>query len=330
MIFHETCDCRNFFPVLLLGDLMVGGQKLLDECAKTSSPVPWSYEKAFAESDLVFANFEGVMSSLAPEKRSSRPPVLSFPFNPSLAAQLQRARFPLLFSLANNHTADCGHKGLEEMLEILAAHDIRWVGAGRTRSEAREPHIITEGPLRIAFFAFTDLLPFEYYAREDRVGAAFLDRDAYRRIRSARGNADFVIVSLHTVGNRVGAFSRTPDHHQRDAARAVIDAGADLVVGSHPHGLQIAERYKNGRILYSLGTYFYDPRFNEVFQKGDPLHSCTQLHGGAMARLSFCTHGLRKILLEPTRSIRENGIIRVRRGVWHERALCKILARAIS
>jgi len=119
-----------------------------------------------------------------------------------------------------------------------------------SNSIARAPDNLT-----IAFLAYVDVKPEEAAATRMRAGVAWLDPDlALADIRFARRLADLVIVSVHWGVE----YARSPAKEQVDWARQMIDAGADLVVGSHPHVVQPLEEYRGHWIAYSLGNFVFD------------------------------------------------------------------------
>ena len=160
-----------------------------------------------------------------------------------------------LVSLANNHVLDYGQVGLDDTLATLDGLDIRAVGAGRSPEEAVQPAMYTLNGVRVAVLAFAGA----YWngsidmPATDRVAWAEPGR-VQAAVRAVRGQADVVIVILH-AGRE---YARTPSESQVAAAHAAIDAGADLVVGHHPHVTQTVERYGRGLIVYSLGNAVFD------------------------------------------------------------------------
>lgn len=210
-----------------------------------------------ANADVTVGNLECAVAA------SGQPQRKSYTFRaPPVAAQVLAAAGFDVVSMANNHAMDYGADALLESLALLGAAGVRVVGAGADAEAAHRPAILDVRGLRLAFLAYVNV-PVEYggfdtrrwEAGEDRPGLAWGSAAAIERdVAQARRQADLVIVLLHS-----GYEGRTaPNRVQQELARAAIDAGAALVIGSHPHVLQGMERYGRGWIAYSLGNFVFD------------------------------------------------------------------------
>ncbi|MDI3281201.1 MAG: CapA family protein, partial [Bacillota bacterium] len=165
-------------------------------------------------------------------------------------------------TLANNHSLDYGPESFWETLAILHGAGIHTFGGGVNPEEARRPLLLEVEGLRLALLGysqFADLiftpggLPFA--AAPGRPGLAPLHpAEAMADVRAARRQADLVVVYLHWGEE----YRSSPTPEQVRLGRALIDAGADLVIGSHPHVLQGLEVYGRGVIAYSLGNFVMD------------------------------------------------------------------------
>ena len=200
--------------------------------------------------DLAVGNLECALS------REGRPLVkrYSFKASPACADGLARAGFDIL-SLANNHTMDCGRTGLLDTMAALKKRGLLAVGAGKDARAAEAPLIVERNGLRIAVLAWTAVRCEGMIHRPDAPGVAVLDAArAAAAVRAARQHTDLVICLLHWGLE----YTRQPLETQRRIAHRLIDAGAALVVGHHPHTPQPVERYKRGLIAYSLGNFVFD------------------------------------------------------------------------
>ncbi len=180
------------------------------------------------------------------------------------ARALSMAGFDVL-SLANNHAMDYGFAGLAETQATLRKLGIATVGAGVNNVSAHAPVIITKNGLRLAFLAYLDVLPersgfdpHTWIATETNPGIAWATPEQIQAdVAAARLEADLVVVMLHG-GIEISDVINNISNEQRSEAHAAIDAGAALVIGSHPHVLQQIERYHGGLIAYSLGNFVFD------------------------------------------------------------------------
>lgn len=156
-------------------------------------------------------------------------------------------------SLANNHIADYGREGLADTISVLEEQDIAWVGARWTPEQASRPLIIEREGLRIGIMALAQ--PEISAATRLGWGAGVLE-DAYARdcIASLSKEVDIAIAYLHYGVE----FCEFPTPQQVRLSRGLVDAGAKLVIGHHPHVPQGYERYKDGFIAYSLGNFLFD------------------------------------------------------------------------
>ncbi|MBN2550443.1 MAG: CapA family protein, partial [Anaerolineales bacterium] len=200
----------------------------------------------------------------------------------SAVSWLQAAGFDLL-GLANNHSLDIGPAGLEATFQRLRSAGIKPVGVGRSHAEAYQPVIIRQDGLRIGFLAFNLVPAFALDQPIDRgtwVVAGGQPERMISAVRSARSQADVVVVSVHW-GDEYALFENPA---QRDLARQLVEAGADLVVGHHPHTIQGTQVFEGaagasaGFVAYSLGNFVFDQQ-DERAQRGLALR-CLLDHQG--------------------------------------------------
>ena len=200
--------------------------------------------------DLRYCNLECPVS----DRGHNLHHLYSFRADPRVIDGLKAAGFNVA-SQANNHTYDWGPEALLDSLERLRAAGIQPVGAGQNILAAHYPLLVNVGGLRIAFLAYVNIDPKEATAGVDRPGVAWLDpAQVLADIRFARPLADLVIVCPHWGVE----YALQPTREQVEIAHQMIDAGADLVVGSHPHVVQPLEKYHDHWIAYSLGNFIFD------------------------------------------------------------------------
>ena len=209
-------------------------------------------QKYLKSADLVFGNLE------TPITQGAEIPDFEMIFrsDPGTEQALKQAGFSIL-SLANNHTPNFGEKGLKDTFNYLESVNIKYVGAGKNEQEAYQAVYIEKKGIKFAFLAYSDnnIVPDFYEASTDRAGTAFMRIDKMTEaVNEARQRSDFVIVSMH-AGTE---YSNEPNELQINFAHSAIDAGADLVIGHHPHTVQTLEKYKDKYIFYSLGNFVFD------------------------------------------------------------------------
>jgi poly-gamma-glutamate capsule biosynthesis protein CapA/YwtB (metallophosphatase superfamily) len=198
--------------------------------------------------------------------------------DPRVAGVIADAGFKVL-SFASNHTMAFSSEGLTDTLENLSAAGVKVIGAGSDIAAARQPAVFEVNGTRIGILAYCSVVPRGFEAGEHRPGLApvrvrtfYEQRDwqpgtpprivtiAYPEdveamaadIRALRPHVDALVVSHHWGVHVVPALIAD---YQFDVGRASIDAGADLVVGHHPHILKGVEVYRGKVILYSIGAY---------------------------------------------------------------------------
>jgi poly-gamma-glutamate synthesis protein (capsule biosynthesis protein) len=167
-------------------------------------------------------------------------------------------------TVANNHSGDVGwmgasaHAGLSQMRDSLQAKGIGVCGGGNNLADARQPAITTVKGVRIALLGYHDngeVSPAGPMATDGTWGLAPANKDYVAQdIAAARAKADIVIPYFHWGIE----YHKVPDRRQQGFARAAIDAGADMVLGNHPHWTQGIEEYKGKLIIYSMGNFVFD------------------------------------------------------------------------
>jgi poly-gamma-glutamate synthesis protein (capsule biosynthesis protein) len=237
--------------IAAVGDIMLGGTAA-PEMQKFGYDYPFEQTKnILKQAQIVFGNLEGPLTDAGIAEAAKQYVFRSSP--DKVAPALARAGLNVV-SLANNHTLDYGHAGLEDTRAALKKAGIRHVGAGRNAAEARQPVYMMADGVTVAFLAYSLTFPEEFWAGPDKPGTAFGHEKHVRAdVATARQTADIVVVSFHW--GQEGKIELRD--YQTQLAHAAIDAGASAVLGHHPHILQGVEQYKHGVILYSLGNFAF-------------------------------------------------------------------------
>ena len=234
---------------------------------------PWTgVARELRSADVAFGNLECAVST------RGRPVPKQFNFRGRPAALREATRYAGLdvVNLANNHVGDYGRGALLDTLRYVRQFGMTGVGAGRNLAAARRPRVVERLGLRIAFVGFSDILPASFAAGPRRAGTVFATHERIRAdVRRAARGADVVVATFHWGVER----ARRPDGRQRAFARTALLAGADAVIGAHPHVLQPVERRGRRLVAYSLGNF--------VFSAGSPGTTST-----GILKLRLSTRGV--------------------------------------
>lgn len=201
--------------------------------------------------DITVANLETPVTTRGDEQKKE----YTYRSRPEALKPFKEAGFDVV-TLANNHVMDYGVDGLLDTLKHLDQEGILRTGAGKDVKEAYRPVIMERNGIKIAFLGFSHKVPHESWkAGNGKPGTTQLydTRPALEAITQAEKEADLVVVMPHWGEER----QDKPLAVHQAMAKKFIDAGADLVVGSHPHVLQGFEQYKGKWIAYSLGNFLF-------------------------------------------------------------------------
>ncbi|MFH0806341.1 MAG: CapA family protein [Candidatus Brennerbacteria bacterium] len=210
--------------------------------------------------DLTVGNLEHPVSDRGKNQGSE----YSLRASPASLEGLADAGFDIV-SLANNHMWDWGTDALSDTFLYLDRAGIRHIGAGMNETDANRPLVVEVKGNSIAFVSWTNLYPEGLEAKGDGPGISrFREDEAVTQVRFLAGGNDIVVALLH-FGDE---YQTKANEAQRRIARALVDAGADLVAGHHPHVAQEVEQYKDGWIAYSLGNFVFDQGFSDETMRG--------------------------------------------------------------
>lgn len=262
--------------VIFGGDVCMG-RSIGQEILKNPEFNPFeSVAELLASADVRFANLE---SQLSDQKGETQSPTQKLVFTgpPGGARALQLGKVEVV-SLANNHMWDYGQRAFLETLENLERAGVKYAGAGRNREQAYSPAWVEVNGFKLGILAFTDIWnqgALKFHAAKDHVAEA--SREAVTSaVKAAKttGNGAPVVVSYHGGEEYVSVpLQRAVDLHHM-----AIDAGADAVIGHHPHLSQGIEVYKGKPIFYSIGNFL---------MRTHREHLATEI--GFLARIVFST-----------------------------------------
>lgn len=203
-------------------------------------------------SDITMVNLEFPFSTRGVQMEDKQ---YTFKADPSRGPILKEMGVDIV-SLANNHTLDFGTEALLDTITTLRENNILSVGAGEDLEAAKKPSVITIKGRSIAFLGASRVIPVTDWNATKYSPGVFTTYDPtllIEEIKLAKQSNDLVIVYVHWGIEK----EEYPEEYQRTMAKKYIDAGADLVLGSHPHVLQGIEYYNGKPIVYSLGNFVF-------------------------------------------------------------------------
>ncbi len=245
--------------------LVFAGDIVLNDAAgemiRTGGDPLASFDALFRQADIRVANLECVVATIG----SAGDKIYTFRAHPRALGVLKR-HFDAL-ALANNHSGDFGRDAFAEMLGLMDQAQIGHFGGGHNLSEAHTPLILERKGLRIALLGYNEFMPRSFEADANAPGVAWSeDEQVVADIRQARSfyKADLVIPVMHWGWEN----ELTSNPRQRQLARLMIDAGADAVIGGHPHVTQEIEHYRGKPIIYSVGNFVMKETDNARQRRG--------------------------------------------------------------
>ncbi|KWW17421.1 MULTISPECIES: CapA family protein [Peribacillus] len=243
----------------MVGDVMMG--RYVEEVTeKHGYDYLFRYMKPyFADSDYVSGNYEHPALKEEASSYKEADTAIRLNSNKSGVKAVKDAGFSVM-TLANNHMMDFEEQGLLDTIDQFKRTDMDFVGVGKNTAEAKASIDYADvNGVRVATLGFTDVYGKDAVPTDTQAGILNSNPDLlFEMIGKAKdakqGNADLVVVNMHWGQE----YSTSATLRQKDLAKAVIDAGADIIIGHHPHVLQSFDVYKDGIIFYSLGNFIFD------------------------------------------------------------------------
>ncbi len=210
--------------------------------------------------DVSIANFENP----APDDWRFHGSGTVFSANPDNIATLSDAGFDWV-SMANNHIGDAGDDGILQTMKNLDDHGIAHSGAGRNTKAAHRAALVEAGGVTVGLLGYDTIAP-SYWSTPNSPGSAHMTAKALKKdVAAARAaGADVVVVMPHWGVE----YTARPTAQQQRLGRAAIDAGADMVIGNHPHWVGAMEVYKGKPIWYALGNLVFDQTWSIPTEQG--------------------------------------------------------------
>lgn len=251
---EEEAEQDPLIHLLFAGDILLSTHvtTAYDNAGSIDGVLGEGFRSEISRADIFMANQEFPFSdrgSAAPDKQ------FTFRLTPSRVSMMNEIGVDIV-SLANNHSLDYGTDALVDTCTALDGAGIRYVGAGPNMDRARQLQTIETGGKTIGFLAASRVYPDpDWVANSKKPGmvSGYDPAILLEEIQKAEGICDYLVVYVHWGIER----DEEPQEYQRTLGKQIIDAGADLVVGSHPHVLQGIEYYNGKPICYSLGNFIF-------------------------------------------------------------------------
>lgn len=238
----EVEQTERMTRLMFGGDVMLGRSVMIEALEKKGDArYPFlKIGERLRDADLAMVNLENPVISDCPRYEHG----FIFCSIPVMLEGLNWSGVDIV-NLANNHTQNFGKEGLEETKKYLAKDGIEWVGDGNL--------VVKEvNGTRFGFLGFDFV-------------SNVLSEDDWEKIAKAAGEVDVLIVNVHWGWE----YQAESNANQKEWGRKMIDLGAKLVIGHHPHWTQEVEEYKDGVIYYSLGNLVFDQMWSEETRKGE-------------------------------------------------------------
>ncbi len=222
------------------GDIMLG-RSVMTKSLKDNDPnYPFLYvSDVLRNADIVFSNLENPIVDNCPYVNSG----FKFCADPKMIEGLKYAGVDIV-SLANNHILNYGKEGLSQTKKYLNLNGVKWVGGGNLV-------VIENNNTKFGFLGF-DFLDYKLQEKDLNL------------VRSSKTKVDILVVSVHWGEE----YKSKANSNQKLIAGKLSEAGADYIVGHHPHWVQEIERMGNTEVYYSLGNFVFDQRWSEETKKG--------------------------------------------------------------
>lgn len=260
--------------LMAVGDIMLGdspicvGHGLTEIINKKGSEFLFGdVSTILNKGDIVFGNLECVLSDIDVDQSDLKSVQLRGA--ESSVTGLVYAGFNVL-SLANNHILEHGENSLLRTKEVLSNCGIYSIGVSESKEKSRESFTLNINNLSVSFLSYCLVKDNTAYCSVDDPSEIIND------IQKIKDKVDILIVSLHWGDE----FVRKPSSKQVQFAHEMIDSGANIILGHHPHVLQGLEAYNNGIVVYSLGNFVFDMRQKKM--RESMIFSCRLAKSGVI------------------------------------------------
>ena len=245
---HAAGKATQNFSILFVGDILLANEAERHIHDKGVDYPFWKIKEELLKYDFIIANLESPITGRGTPVEDK--PYI-FRIQPDDAVCLKDLKIDAV-SLSNNHLMDYGVEGMKDTMAALSRLNIGYTGGGADLAAARRPAILSYRDTSIVILSYCNRPPSDYYATETGPGIAPLDVQMIKDdIAAYKLDNNIVVISLHWGIEQ----THVPQKDQVRTAHLIIDAGADAVIGHHPHWPQGIEIYRDRPIVYSLGNF---------------------------------------------------------------------------
>lgn len=269
----EEFDTEEINNLVFAGDVMLS-RTVSTKISNFGELAPWdNFSSFFKAADIMFLNLEVPLSDIYSPPKSG----MSFIAPEKYAEGLTYSGVDVV-SVANNHSANFGREVFYDNLKNLSDINIETCGGGTNNQEAHEVKVINRGGIKFGYLCYNSIIG-GLRSGESSSGVATIEmepwyrdnetdiKEAIKDIRNAKKKVDFLTVSPHWGVE----YKHYPNDSQQNIAHKMVDAGADLIVGTHPHVVQGSEYYDGQYITYSLGNFIFDQEWSTATKQGTVL-----------------------------------------------------------
>ncbi len=253
-------ETQQDVTVVFSGDILLSSYVLNNyEKSGINGILSEELQSEMQNADITMVNEEFPFSNRGTQAQDKQ---FTFRVDPGYVKILQEMGIDVV-TVANNHALDYGTDALSDTFQTLDNAGIAYVGAGDNLERASQPYVIKAGGKTFGFLAASRVIPEVSWNIDNRQPGMLCTYDSAElcnAIQKAKETCDYVVVYVHWGIER----ENTPQDYQRQLGKAYIDAGADMVIGAHPHVLQGIEYYNGKPIVYSLGNYIFNQEINST------------------------------------------------------------------
>lgn len=253
-------ETQQDVTVVFSGDILLSSYVLNNyEKSGINGILSEELQSEMQNADITMVNEEFPFSNRGTQAQDKQ---FTFRVDPGYVKILQKMGIDVV-TVANNHALDYGTDALSDTFQTLDNAGIAYVGAGDNLERASQPYVIKAGGKTFGFLAASRVIPEVSWNIDNRQPGMLCTYDSAElcnAIQKAKETCDYVVVYVHWGIER----ENTPQDYQRQLGKAYIDAGADMVIGAHPHVLQGIEYYNGKPIIYSLGNYIFNQEINST------------------------------------------------------------------